>query len=401
MRRSVLVSDSGGQEDNRGCVAEGHDFAHCLPPLDAMARLLRRCVAVLAVSSKHVHKGTSARWETMLTLYIRSLLHTPPPPLSSAAMNLSFLVPALFVLLQVVGVSSQLRPPKDHHDGKHHGGGRHHHHRHHAHHHRHPQPQAKSIVNSVGLPQHAAAAPVGPIPQSSPVSGPAHNAHCEPTGGMATQYWDCCKVAAAWPNKEANVTRPVYSCAKDGVTQLENINVRSGCQGGEAYACNHHAAFVSPTNPAIAYGVGARSSALGIGNFFGACYAIQFKELPGKTLVWQAVNTGDDYHPNQIDIQVPGAGVGYYCACDRQWGSPPDGWGRRYGGVRTRAECSQLPTGLQTACHWRFDWLAPSDHPDGINPTIASMCRVKCPKILTQLTGSSRHDDDGFPDPPQ
>ncbi|CAD6932957.1 unnamed protein product, partial [Tilletia laevis] len=59
--------------------------------------------------------------------------------------------------------------------------------------------------------------------------------HCEVTGGQATQYWDCCKVGAAWPGKNV-VVRPAHSCAKDGVTRLEDSMTTSGSKGGSAFA---------------------------------------------------------------------------------------------------------------------------------------------------------------------
>ncbi|KAE8265951.1 hypothetical protein A4X09_0g6397 [Tilletia walkeri] len=119
----------------------------------------------------------------------------------------------------------------------------------------------------------------------------ARQTQCEPAGGMATQYWDCCKVAGAWSGYKS-VNGTAHSCAKDGVTLLEDPNVTSGFQGGTAFACNNHQPFVSATNPKLAYAVGARPAPLGLDNYIGACYSIQFTELPGKTLVFQAINTG-------------------------------------------------------------------------------------------------------------
>ncbi|KAE8219065.1 hypothetical protein CF319_g7172 [Tilletia indica] len=312
------------------------------------------------------------------------------------------------------GTTRGTASPKEHHHSHHvvsHGDRRGHrkHHKHHTHHkhqrhHKHqggthsgPTPARSPDATNQG----ATAPTCGVQPKKDNGTTPAGDQkHCEPAGGMATQYWDCCKVAGAWPgHKSMNGT--AYSCAKDGVTQLEDPQVTSGCQGGTAFACNNHQPFISATNPNLAYAVGARPSQLGVDSFMGACYSIQFKELPGKTLVFQAINTGRYPTDKQIDIQVPGGGVGELNTCPAQWGSPPDGWGRRYGGILMKAQCEQLPLELQPGCHWRYDWLAPLDHPDGINPTIASMCRVKCPTILTNLTGTARFDDTSFPDPPQ
>ncbi|CAD6936170.1 unnamed protein product [Tilletia controversa] len=165
--------------------------------------------------------------------------------------------------------------------------------------------------------------------------------------------------------------------------------------------CNSQQPFVSSSNPMLSYAVGARPIALGEDSFFGACYSIQFQELPGKTLVFQAINSGDMSDHRQIDIQTPGAGVGELNTCPSQWGSPADGWGRRFGGIMNRDSCGQLPAELQPGCQWRFDWLIPPGHPYGLNPTISSMCRVKCPKILTDNTGTIRYDDGNYSEAPQ
>ncbi|CAD6902512.1 unnamed protein product [Tilletia laevis] len=226
--------------------------------------------------------------------------------------------------------------------------------------------------------------------------------HCEVTGGQATQYWDCCKVGAAWPGKNV-VVRPAHSCAKDGLTRLEDPMTTSGSEGGSAFACNSQQPFVSSSNPMLSYAVGARPIALGEDSFFGACYSMQFQELPGKTLVFQAINSGDMGDHRQIDIQTPGgtaaasfqlssslAANGYVPYRDIQAQSLP-----LYGtGVLTLTEPSAGFT-------QRFDWLIPPDHPYGLNPTISSMCRVKCPKILTDNTGTIRYDDGNYSEAPQ
>ncbi|KAL9940772.1 hypothetical protein V8E36_000260 [Tilletia maclaganii] len=223
---------------------------------------------------------------------------------------------------------------------------------------------------------------------------PGQGQHCEVPGGMATQYWDCCKVSASWPDRAA-VSRPVASCARDGLSRLDDTQVLSSCQGGNAYACTNHAAFTSPTNPNIAYAVGARWSGHDIKKFYGACYAIHFDQLPGKTLIFQAVNAGWGYDPRQIDIQTPGGGEGQSPGCIRQWA------GQFLGGVGTKADCPKLPIHFRDQCHWRFDWLSRPNEPHGTQLTIGSMCRVRCPAILTDRTGSVRDDDASYPPAPQ
>lgn len=45
-----------------------------------------------------------------------------------------------------------------------------------------------------------------------------------------TRYWDCCKPSCGW-NGKAHVTSPVKTCAKNGVTVIDN-NIQSGCAAG-------------------------------------------------------------------------------------------------------------------------------------------------------------------------
>ncbi|CEG75092.1 Putative Endo-beta-1,4-D-glucanase [Rhizopus microsporus] len=61
----------------------------------------------------------------------------------------------------------------------------------------------------------------------SPVSGGASG------NGRSTRYWDCCKASCSWPGK-ADVTAPVDTCAKNGVSIVDD-NTQSGCNGGSGY----------------------------------------------------------------------------------------------------------------------------------------------------------------------
>lgn len=63
--------------------------------------------------------------------------------------------------------------------------------------------------------------------------------------------------------------------------------------------------------------------------------------------------------PNTFGI-VPGGGVGIFNGCSSQYNAPTDGWGARYGGVSSRAECDVLPAALRPGCQWRFDVCIPS-----------------------------------------
>lgn len=97
-------------------------------------------------------------------------------------------------------------------------------------------------------------------------------------------------------------------------------------------------------------------------------------------MVVQITNTGADLGKNQFDLALPGAGVGYYNGCERQFHSPHDGWGRRYGGVSTKAECNQLPRALQAGCRWRFEFLKGVPIPD------VKFTEVECPAAIINIS---------------
>lgn len=203
--------------------------------------------------------------------------------------------------------------------------------------------------------------------------------------GQTTRYWDCCKPSCSWDGK-APVTRPVQTCARDGTTVLGTGN-QSGCNGGDAFTCNNNQPFVIGDT---AYGfVAAYLNGQNENSWCCACYELTFTSGPvnGKRMIVQITNTGGDLGQNHFDIQMPGGGVGLFNGCQPQWGAPADGWGDRYGGVRTEAECNQLPTQLQSGCRWRFGWFLNADNPN------VNFRRVSCPSELTSRSACRRNDD--------
>ncbi|MFY0563990.1 hypothetical protein ACN28E_09090 [Archangium lansingense] len=201
--------------------------------------------------------------------------------------------------------------------------------------------------------------------------------------GKTTRYWDCGKGSASWPGK-ASVTRPVIACAKDGVSAI-SPDAQSGSNGGTAFACNNNQPWAVNAN--LSYGFAAAWVSGGSeATWSCACYELKFTSGPvtGKTMVVQVVNTGGDLGQNHFDLLIPGGGVGLFNACTSQWGAPADGWGARYGGVSTRAQCDQLPAQLRAGCQWRFDWFMNAD-----NPTM-SFKQVTCPSAITSKSGCIR-----------
>ena len=64
-----------------------------------------------------------------------------------------------------------------------------------------------------------------------------------------------------------------------------------------------------------------------------------------------------DLGQNHFDLAIPGGGVGLFNACTQQYGAPPNGWGAKYGGVSSAADCEKFPAALKAGCDWRFGWV--------------------------------------------
>jgi len=200
--------------------------------------------------------------------------------------------------------------------------------------------------------------------------------------GKTTRYWDCCKPSCSWDGKTA-VSSPVKTCAANGVDVLAT-SVQSGCNGGSAYTCNNNQPFVKNN---IGYGFVAGSvQGQAESRSCCACYELTFTSstVVGQKMIVQVTNTGSDLSTSHFDIQIPGGGVGIFNGCSSQWGAPSDGWGARYGGVASAADCSQLPTQLQAGCQFRFGWFKNAD-----NPTMTYQ-EVTCPTELTSISGCVR-----------
>ncbi|KAF9010907.1 glycoside hydrolase family 45 protein [Hymenopellis radicata] len=200
--------------------------------------------------------------------------------------------------------------------------------------------------------------------------------------GSTTRYWDCCKTSCAWSGK-ASVTAPVLTCDANQNT-LTDPNVKSGCDGGTAFACANNSPWAVDDN--TAYGFAAVSIAGGTeSSWCCACYELTFTSMAisGKKMIIQATNTGGDLGSNQFDLMIPGGGVGIFTqGCPAQYGS----WngGATYGGVSSRTECDNLPEAVREGCYFRFDWFEGADNPS------VSFQEVTCPSELTSITGCTR-----------
>ncbi len=259
-----------------------------------------------------------------------------------------------------------------------------------------------------------------PIPTATPTPTPTPTATPTPTpppigpgtDGHATRYWDCCKPHCGWfPNVPEGVN-PVGTCDENNVSNGISDMIKSSCDGGDGYTCWNMAPYaVSDT---LAYGYAAVSAS---GDICGKCYQLDFKgtsfnggddpgskALAGKTMIVQATNIGYDVSNGQVDLMVPGGGVGAFDACTEQWGATADQMGQRYGGFLTSCKqelgwtaehdaykscvmqrCEDLFSkpgmeDLLDGCRWFVDWFQVADNPALVFREVA------CPDALNDVS---------------
>jgi hypothetical protein len=214
--------------------------------------------------------------------------------------------------------------------------------------------------------------------------------------GWASRYWDCCKPACGWT---ANVHSgaPMASCSQSNQSNGGNYDVQNACDGGGGYMCWSGAPWSVDNN--LSYGFAAGSGA----NYScGRCYEIQFTgtghssantgamSLKGKTMIVQVINNGG-VSADQLDLLIPGGGVGALNACSRQWGTSD--LGAQYGGFLAgcngdkacvQQKCNSVFAGkpeLLAGCNWFLGWYNAADNPNLVYKQIA------CPAAITQRSG--------------
>jgi hypothetical protein len=149
----------------------------------------------------------------------------------------------------------------------------------------------------------------------------------------------------------------------------------------------------------LSYGFAAAS----VGNYVcGRCYQLQFTgsahsgnnasaaSINGKTMIVQIINNGG-VAADQLDLLIPGGGVGALNACSTQWGSSD--LGAQYGGFLAgcngstscvQQKCQSVFAGkpdLQAGCDWFLNWFNAADNPNLVFKQIA------CPAAITQKSG--------------
>jgi Glycosyl hydrolase family 45 len=217
--------------------------------------------------------------------------------------------------------------------------------------------------------------------------------------GWASRYWDCCKPACAW---KANVRtgNPMTSCNQQN-QNLSSADVKNACDGGSGGAFMCWNASPWSLSDSLSYGFVAASS----GNYVcGRCYQLQFTgsghsgsnpgatSLSGKTMIVQVINNGG-VAGDQMDILIPGGGVGALNACSTQWGNVDLGaqFGGFYLACKNDKACTQQmclaafagKPDLQAGCDWFLGWFNGADNPNFV------FKQVSCPAAVTQRSGLS------------
>ncbi|XP_030751155.1 endoglucanase-like [Sitophilus oryzae] len=203
-----------------------------------------------------------------------------------------------------------------------------------------------------------------------------------------TRYWDCCKPTCAWKENIDTDVGPVKACNIDGVN-ISDVEAQSGCGGGSSYMCNNQQSII--VNSTFAYGFAAAVFISPPENLCCACFLVNFQkgewgDCAGKQMIVQLTNTGGSSSvngtENNIEIAMPGGGVGYFTeGCKTQWNAPDQGWGEQYGGVTTEDGCNDLPTQLQPGCKFRWEFL------NGCSNPPATFEQVVCPQEIVDISG--------------
>jgi len=130
----------------------------------------------------------------------------------------------------------------------------------------------------------------------------------------------------------------------------------------------------------------------------GGVWGGSHRHLVNKSMIVQVLNIGYDVTgAHSFDIQIPGAGQGIFgSGCRGQYRGFSTGdfdCDNRYGGCHRRDGCARLPKQLQSGCRWRYDWFHWLKHQGQTNNPWVKFRRVRCPKELVAISGSTPLDD--------
>lgn len=176
---------------------------------------------------------------------------------------------------------------------------------------------------------------------------PDHSLVVRGTGYM-DRYWDCCKEFCSW-EENAYPELPSRSCDRNGYI-LDDLGMRSSCEGGGAYICPSHAPFSDPECKNLAYAFASVPEFLEFK--CGKCYLLRFlgegyyetrkahQLIEGKFLFIKTVGRMERQKEQQQieflpwDVLIPGGGSRKLNGCRdlfKDQGDP-------YGGLLTDCE---------------------------------------------------------------
>jgi len=202
-------------------------------------------------------------------------------------------------------------------------------------------------------------------------------------------------------------TQPGYYCSSEAQSGNDMAYACMDWTFGSKAMQKAEAAFNSRTNDNVWFGIGTYGTGSDPQHGLGACYRMTVEGLEKQLLV-QSINTGSDVAGNQFDLQIGDGGAGAYNTCagaaSAMYPGSTEPWGKQYGGVDNRADCSGLPKypqkpdamkaagdDLITLCQYGFDKKV--RHEGGGNPTLQDVQRVKCPMELVNFTWTLRNDE--------
>jgi len=217
--------------------------------------------------------------------------------------------------------------------------------------------------------------------------------------GWLSRYWDGCKPSCSWAGNAGG--NPCKECDKQNNKLNTSDANRNACEGGgTSYTCWDMIPFQVDAN--TAYGFVATHPP----NRCATCYEITFNgsgqhgntsrhtAIRGKKMIVMASNIGGDVQGEQLDLLVPGGGVGAFDAFSNQIGKQKSELGAQYGGLLSdcesqgdvagclRTKCASVFSGqalLKQGCEFYADWLMAAGNPQFDSKS------VSCPDVLVNI----------------
>jgi len=213
-----------------------------------------------------------------------------------------------------------------------------------------------------------------------------------------THYYDGCRPSCSHATVVSN---PINFCGPDGAADANLVDSdTSVCEdGGTAATCKDQYPWVED---GVLYGFGAKNGVTGADIPCGTCYELTFSNARNIDKAIVMITNGGDSSGSNIDLMVPGGGLGQYTT-----GLSSYGWTNFYsycdgtddtdeckntGGFTDEAYCDTAfgsDTAAATACHAVlfsvFGQLG-CDNDDGYPPNlnVISQAEVDCPAVLTE-----------------